>query len=1030
MRELFTDIETYSPVPINHGTHAYAEQAEVMLWPYAIDDGKVQCWDITSGARMPSDLADALADERVLTVWHNGGMFDRVVLKHALQIDLPIERVHDTMVRAMAHSLPGSLDKLGDILNLDMRKDKRGKELIQLFCKPRPKNQKLRRATSATHPEAWQEFIEYAIADIPPMRELYRKLPRWNYQGAELALWHLDQQINMRGVAVDVGLAHAAIAAARREQAVLAERTQELTDGAVASATKRDKLLQHIINTYQIELPDLKTSTVEKMLEQATDLPQEVRELLLIRVQASKTSTSKYNRLIQATSSDGRLRGLLQFCGASRTGRWAGRVFQPQNLPRPSMKQKEIDLGIEAMKYDCEDLLFTNVMELASSAIRGCIIAPENKKLCVADLSNIEGRMLAWLAGERWKLKAFYDFDAGTGADLYALAYAKSFNVTPEAVMDNKKNGDGSWRQIGKVMELALGYQGGVGAFLTFAAAYGIDLEAMADQAIGQIPAATVREARDFMEWLYGQDKKTNPAHWLKQGASQAGAEAQAEIHRSAARHGLTEQAFIVCDSFKRLWREAHLEIASWWRELEQQAQLAIANPGQVFHCRKVRLTRTGNWLRIILPSGRSLCYPSPKIEDGKITYMGVNQYNRKWCRITTYGGKLAENCIAEGTEVLTSDGWLPIESVTSAQRVWDGVEWVAHTGCIYKGKQTIITSYGVDMTPDHRVLTERGWTYASSCEGFDRADCRLPDGYEIPRIGRAPVTMGSEMYLRKDGANARQRAAETSQPRYPHVLWLHAIAQYCGIPHQAWDDESPSVCCMEVHAGALQSPIARRVQKLWHAADNSVRTLAEFIQKLLAGHGADLPRGPNIGQDKQRCGVQPGKLSLDFPQGASQQPASHQVPGYARWTNECGAGSQALRHQVQHPAVPAGERLAAAGCADRAAGCEKQAHVYDLVNCGPRSRFVVRGRDGLPLIVHNCTQAAARDVLAANMPRIEQQNYSIVLSVHDELLTETPDTDDYSSDHLAALMSQVPTWATGLPLAAAGFEATRYKKD
>lgn len=755
MRELFTDIETFSPVPINHGTHAYAEQAEVMLWPYAIDDGAVRCWDITSGARMPSDLADALADERVLTVWHNGGMFDRVVLKHALQIDLPIERVHDTMVRAMAHSLPGSLDKLGEILNLDMRKDKRGKELIQLFCKPRPKNQKLRRATSATHPEAWQEFIEYAIADIPPMRELYRKLPRWNYQGDELALWHLDQKINMRGVAVDVGLAHAAIAAARREQAVLAERTQELTDGAVASATKRDKLLQHIIATYQIELPDLKTSTVEKMLEQATDLPQEVRELLLIRVQASKTSTSKYTRLIQATSSDGRLRGLLQFCGAGRTGRWAGRVFQPQNLPRPSMKQKEIDLGIEAMKYDCEDLLFTNVMELASSAIRGCIIAPEGKKLCVADLSNIEGRMLAWLAGERWKLKAFADYDtclgvddqwytgpeithaalAGNpitlvldkkgeptrkGHDLYALAYAKSFNVTPEAVMDNKKNGDGSWRQIGKVMELALGYQGGVGAFLTFAAAYGIDLEAMADQAIGQIPAATVREARDFMEWLYGQDKKTNPAHWLKQGASQAGAQAQAEIHRSAARHGLTEQAFIVCDSFKRLWREAHPEVASWWKKLEQQAQLAIANPGQVFHCRKVWLTRTGNWLRITLPSGRSLCYPSPKIEDGKITYMGVNQYNRKWCRITTYGGKLAENI----------------------------------------------------------------------------------------------------------------------------------------------------------------------------------------------------------------------------------------------------------------------------------------------------------------------TQAAARDVLGANMPEIEQAGYELVLSVHDELLTETPDTDDYSSDHLAALMSQVPTWATGLPLAAAGFEATRYKKD
>jgi DNA polymerase len=197
---------------------------------------------------------------------------------------------------------------------------------------------------------------------------------------------------------------------------------------------------------------------------------------------------AKYKTLLKAVSSDGRLRGVLQFCGAARTGRWAGRVFQPQNLPRPSHKQPEIDQSIALTKADALDLAYTDVMARLSSCVRGSIIAPKGRKLVIADLSNIEGRTLAWLAGEEWKLQAFRDFDAGIGHDLYALAYAQAFGVSPEAVMDNKDYGDGSWRQIGKVMELALGYEGGVGAFLTFAAAYGIDLEAMAEQAASSIP--------------------------------------------------------------------------------------------------------------------------------------------------------------------------------------------------------------------------------------------------------------------------------------------------------------------------------------------------------------------------------------------------------------------------------------------------------------------------------------------------------------------------------------------------------------
>jgi DNA polymerase len=275
------------------------------------------------------------------------------------------------------------------------------------------------------------------------------------------------------------------------------------------------------------------------------------------------------------------------------------------------LKQDKIDLGIEALKADCEDLLFGNIMELTSSAIRGCIVATKGKKLVVADLSNIEGRVLAWLAGEEWKLQAFRNYDAGIGPDLYKMAYAKSFGIKPDAVSKDQ-------RQVGKVQELALGYEGGVGAFLTFAAAYNIDLEAMGEQAIESISQPILNEASRALEWTKQQKRPT---------------------------FGLSDRAWRVCDSFKRAWRYGHPAVSSMWKDLEEAARMAVLRAGTTYDCRGLKLRRDGAWLRIRLPSGRYLCYPSPQVDEaGKLSYMGVNQYSRKWSRLKTYGGKLAEN--------------------------------------------------------------------------------------------------------------------------------------------------------------------------------------------------------------------------------------------------------------------------------------------------------------------------------------------------------------------------------------------------
>ena len=688
--KLWIDYETYSEVDIRAGTHAYAESAEIMLFAYAVDNDPVQVWDLTDGSPMPADLHEALflADE----VWAHNSHFDRTVMRHVMPtLCPPIERWRDTMVQALAHSLPGALGALCEVMGLpaDQQKDKRGKALIQLFCKPLPKNRKLRRATRETHPAEWAQFVSYARDDIVSMRALQPRMPMWNYHGSELALWHLDQHINDRGVQVDTELVNAAMNAVAAAQVELAEQTVELTDGAVGAATQRNALMAHIESVYGVIFENMQASTLERKLEDE-ELPEQVKALIRVRLQATTSSTAKYKALRKAVSRDGRIRGLLQFCGASRTARWAGRTFQPQNLPRPSMKDAKIEEGIVALKGGYAELIHDAhyIMTLTSSAIRGCLIAAPGKKMPIADLSNIEGRMLAWLAGEEWKLQAFRDFDtlqledggwitgdawtpsvlAGLppllaldrkgeplrkGHDLYALAYAKSFGVTPEAVMENKKSGDGNMRQIGKVQELALGYQGGVGAFYTFAAAYRIDLEDLGRMVTKVADPELIEAGHKTFDWFKKEKRDT---------------------------FGLSEQAFAACDAIKRAWRNAHPMISSWWPMLENAFRDAIDNPGYEFHARTVKVVRpvgksgkASQWVTIVLPSGRRLCYPSARIEqDGTLSYMGINQFTRKWTRLKTYAGKLAENvtqaaardCLAHNMPTIDAAGYAIILSV------------------------------------------------------------------------------------------------------------------------------------------------------------------------------------------------------------------------------------------------------------------------------------------------------------------------------------------------------------------------------
>lgn len=613
---LYSDLETYCETPISAGAYRYAEQAEVLLWAYAIDEAEPTVWDVTRGDPMPADLKQALEDPSVMTVWHNGAGFDRLVLRHALGIDIPISRIHDTMVQALSHSLPGALGTLCDILRVpqDMAKLADGKKLVQKFCKPQPAAHKLQRATRLTHPTEWLRLMQYAANDITAMREVLRRLPTWNYPAldSERELFGLDQTINDRGVHIDLEFAHAAVRAVSRMQESLSAQTRELTAGAVQTTSQRDAFLEWVETNHGVTLPNLQAPTVERLIVQNT-LPEPVMELLRIRAQASTSSTAKYLKFLETTGSDWRLRGVLQYCGASRTGRWSSRLVQLQNLPRQSMDPDEIEVGIEALKAGSEDLLFDDIMNLASEAIRGCIAAPEGRKLVAADLANIEGRVLAWVVGEQWKLDAFRAFDAGQGADLYKVAYARAFGIKPEEVTKEQ-------RQIGKVMELALGYQGGVGAFTTFAGVYGLDLEDLANRAYDTLPADVLAHST---KWRETARKKKMPSF------------------------GLSDKAWIVCDALKNVWRRAHPAISGFWQSLEQAVVTVVMSPGQKANVGRLTMRRDGAWLRIKLPSGRCLSYPAIRIDDeGVVSYAGVDQYTRRWGRVSSYGGKWAENIV------------------------------------------------------------------------------------------------------------------------------------------------------------------------------------------------------------------------------------------------------------------------------------------------------------------------------------------------------------------------------------------------
>lgn len=458
MKKLSCDIETFSDVDlIRCGVYKYADSPnfEMLLFAYAVDDGDVHIIDIAGGEELPEEIIQVIKSDTVVKTAYNA-QFERVCLSRYLKLPegeyLNPQSWYCTAVQAAELALPLSLADVGSVLGLERQKMTEGKELIKYFCvpcKPTKSNGNRTRNRPCHDINKWETFKKYCMRDVDVERQIADKLKMYPISDEEHRLYVLDQIINDRGVLVDCELAKQAVKLNSIQSAVAVEQAYMITGLENPNSVTQ---LKQWLKENGVEIESMSKKAVKSLADETDG---DVSKMLKLRLLMAKTSVKKYEAVIRSVCSDNRVHGMMRFCGANRTGRWSGNILQPQNLPQNHLP--DLTLARDIVKdgdFEMLDMMFGNVQNVLSELIRTVLIPKPNHRFIVADFSAIEARVLAWIAGEQWRIDTFKN-----GGDIYCASASKMFKVPVE------KNGvNGELRQKGKISELACGYGGSVGA--------------------------------------------------------------------------------------------------------------------------------------------------------------------------------------------------------------------------------------------------------------------------------------------------------------------------------------------------------------------------------------------------------------------------------------------------------------------------------------------------------------------------------------------------------------------------------------
>lgn len=451
------DIETYSDVDLlKCGVYAYADGPafEVLLFAYSLDEEETQVIDLAQGERIPAEVESAIFDEEDTKTAYNAN-FERICLSRYFGKQLSPKSWHCSAVQAAMLALPRSLEDVGAVLGLERQKMKEGKELIKYFCvpcKPTKVNGGRTRNLPSHAPEKWELFKSYCRRDVDVEKAIREKLHRFPIPKSEMEVYRLDQEINDRGVLIDKELVEQAVAGDLLHKEIVTKRAYELTGLENPNSVAQ---IKSWLEEQGVEIDSLSKQAVAELIRESDG---EVEELLRLRLLMAKTSVKKYEAIQRSVCSDGRVHGLLQFYGANRTGRWAGRLVQVQNLPQNHIVDLELARNlVKQRRFEDVELFYDSTPNVLYELIRTAFIPKPGYRFLVADFSAIEARVLAWLSGEQWRLDVF-----ASHGKIYEASASAMFHVPMEEITKGSP-----LRQKGKISELALGYGGSMGALVS-----------------------------------------------------------------------------------------------------------------------------------------------------------------------------------------------------------------------------------------------------------------------------------------------------------------------------------------------------------------------------------------------------------------------------------------------------------------------------------------------------------------------------------------------------------------------------------